>query len=149
MVVVQRAVLLQRRRLQGKSKLATLLGNDIYDRIADKTVIDFGCGDGDDAIELAQKGAERVIGIDICDEVLETARKKAAESEAGCKCAFVRSTEERADVLISLDSFEPFAEPARILQQMSSLLQPSGEVLASFGPTWFHPLGGHLFSVFP
>jgi hypothetical protein len=22
-------------------------------------------------------------------------------------------------------------------------------VLTSFGPTWYHPLGGHLFSVFP
>jgi hypothetical protein len=22
-------------------------------------------------------------------------------------------------------------------------------VFASFGPTWYHPLGGHLFSVFP
>ena len=32
---------------------------------------------------------------------------------------------------------------------MNTLLQPSGEVLVSFGPTWFHPLGGHLFSVFP
>ncbi len=22
-------------------------------------------------------------------------------------------------------------------------------LIASFGPTWYHPLGGHLFSVFP
>ena len=32
---------------------------------------------------------------------------------------------------------------------MSALLQPAGEVIVSFGPTWYHPLGGHLFSVFP
>lgn len=32
---------------------------------------------------------------------------------------------------------------------MSALLEPKGEVIASFGPTWYHPLGGHLFSVFP
>src|SRR5207244_8983444 len=32
---------------------------------------------------------------------------------------------------------------------MNTLLQPEGEVLVSFGPTWYHPLGGHLFSVFP
>jgi hypothetical protein len=32
---------------------------------------------------------------------------------------------------------------------MNRLLQPAGEVLVSFGPTWYHPLGGHLFSVFP
>ena len=134
---------------KGKSKLATLLGKDIYDRISGKTVIDFGCGDGDDAIELAQKGARRVIGIDIREEVLEIARKKAGGAGIGSKCIFARSTDERVDVVISLDSFEHFAEPAQVLQFMSSLLEPNGEVLASFGPTWFHPLGGHLFSVFP
>ena len=32
---------------------------------------------------------------------------------------------------------------------MDTLLKPSGEVLVSFGPTWYHPLGGHGFSVFP
>jgi len=32
---------------------------------------------------------------------------------------------------------------------MYNLLKPGGCVLASFGPTWYHPLGGHLFSVFP
>jgi len=24
-----------------------------------------------------------------------------------------------------------------------------GKVLAAFGPTWYHPLGGHIYSVFP
>ena len=32
---------------------------------------------------------------------------------------------------------------------MAEMLKPTGYVLASFGPTWYHPLGGHLFSVFP
>ena len=32
---------------------------------------------------------------------------------------------------------------------MSGLLKPGGEVIFSFGPTWYHPLGGHLLSVFP
>jgi hypothetical protein len=32
---------------------------------------------------------------------------------------------------------------------MASLLKPGGSLYASFGPTWYHPLGGHLFSVFP
>jgi hypothetical protein len=32
---------------------------------------------------------------------------------------------------------------------MSSLLRPGGELLVSFGPSWYHPLGGHIFSVFP
>ena len=50
---------------------------------------------------------------------------------------------------VSIDAFEHFANPAEILRMMNKLLQPMGEVLISFGPTWYHPLGGHLFSVFP
>jgi len=42
-----------------------------------------------------------------------------------------------------------FADPAGALRLMNMLLQPAGEMLVSFGPTWYHPLGGHLFSVFP
>ena len=58
-------------------------------------------------------------------------------------------TEEPADLIVSLDSFEHFADPGDILSTMDALLKPGGEVIASFGPTWYHPLGGHLFSVFP
>jgi hypothetical protein len=32
---------------------------------------------------------------------------------------------------------------------MYSLLEPGRRVFISFSPTWYHPLGGHLFSVFP
>jgi hypothetical protein len=32
---------------------------------------------------------------------------------------------------------------------MQARLNPGGEVAASFGPTWYHPLGAHLFGVFP
>ncbi|MDE0939908.1 MAG: hypothetical protein OSA43_08120, partial [Pirellulales bacterium] len=29
------------------------------------------------------------------------------------------------------------------------MLSPTGSVITAFGPTWYHPLGGHLVSVFP
>jgi hypothetical protein len=31
---------------------------------------------------------------------------------------------------------------------MYDLLRPGGQVVVSFGPPWFHPFGGHFFSVF-
>jgi SAM-dependent methyltransferase len=52
-------------------------------------------------------------------------------------------------VVVTLDAFEHFADPAAILETMHTLLKPGGRVVASFGPTWYHPLGGHLFSMFP
>jgi len=54
-----------------------------------------------------------------------------------------------AGLAISLDSFEHYEDPAGILQTMHRILKPGGVVLAAFGPPWFHPYGGHLFSVFP
>jgi SAM-dependent methyltransferase len=134
---------------QGKSKIAVQLGNDIFTRIAGKVVIDFGCGEGSDAIELAAKGAARVIGVDMREDVLEKAGQKATVAGVQDNCFFATSTNEQADVVVSMDAFEHFADPAEILSIMNSLLRPQGEVLVSFGPTWYHPLGGHLFSVFP
>lgn len=65
------------------------------------------------------------------------------------RCTFTSATDELADIIISLDAFEHFSDPAAVLEIMSTLLRPNGYVLASFGPTWLHPYGGHLFSVFP
>lgn len=134
---------------EGKSKLAILMGDEFFTRIAGKVIIDFGCGEGADVVEMARRGAKRVIGLDIREDVLQAARQRALSASVQNTCFFVSSTKEIADIVVSVDTFEHFADPAGILRIMSALLQPAGEVLVSFGPTWHHPLGGHLFSVFP
>jgi SAM-dependent methyltransferase len=134
---------------EGKSKLAVLMGDGFFSEIAGKVVIDFGCGEGDDAIEIAGRGAKRVVGIDIREDVLEEARRRALQAGVQNACSFVSAASELADVIVSVDAFEHFADPGGILRAMDALLQPAGEVFISFGPTWYHPLGGHLFSVFP
>jgi SAM-dependent methyltransferase len=134
---------------EGKSKLAVLFGSGIFDQLHGKVVVDFGCGEGNDAVEMARMGARRVIGLDIREDVLETARENAERAGVANVCSFATAANELADIIVSLDAFEHFSEPAKILQVMEDLLRPRGEVLISFGPTWYHPLGGHLFSVFP
>lgn len=134
---------------RGSSKLEVLLGREFLARLAGKTVIDFGCGAGLEAIEMVRAGAKRVIGIDIREEALEGARKRASEAGVQDACVFATATDERADIIISLDAFEHFDDPLGILKIMDGLLASAGEVLVSFGPTWLHPLGGHTFSVFP
>jgi 2-polyprenyl-3-methyl-5-hydroxy-6-metoxy-1,4-benzoquinol methylase len=137
------------RAYEGRSKLGVLFGHQFLDEISGKTIIDFGCGEGAEAVEMAQKGAKRVIGIDIREGALQIARKKAIATGVQDICLFASSTTELAEAIVSIDSFEHFANPAEILRTMNKLLQPAGEVLVSFGPTWYHPLGGHLFSVLP
>lgn len=77
------------------------------------------------------------------------ARELAQRCSVSDRCTFVTSAEELAEIIISKDAFEHFSDPAAILRHMSVLLKQGGFVLAVFGPTWLHPYGGHLFSVFP
>lgn len=131
------------------SKLETLAGPGVWHEIRDRVVIDFGCGHGFESVEMAQRGAARVIGLDIQVRLLDEARARADAAGVGERCTFAPRTDERADVIVAVDSFEHFDDPAAILETMRHLVKPDGSVLISFGPTWYHPYGGHTFSVFP
>jgi SAM-dependent methyltransferase len=117
--------------------------------ISGRAVIDFGCGEGDTSIEMAQRGAALVIGVDIRQSALAAARVRAACAGVQGQCVFSDVPHQQADIIISVDGFEHFDDPSEVLAIMRHSLRPGGRVLAAFGPTWFHPLGGHLFSIFP
>jgi SAM-dependent methyltransferase len=134
---------------RNRSKLEVLFGPQFWSVIRGKDIIDFGCGLGGEAIEMAQRGARRVIGIDNRQTVLDTATQSAKASGVGDRCQFVLATVEQADVVTSIDGFEHYDDPAQVLLLLRRMVRPSGRVLISFGPPWLHPLGGHLFSVFP
>jgi len=133
----------------GKSKLDVLCGHLLGD-LTGATVMDFGCGDGLEAIELAQRGARRVYGVDANLGCVEIARWHADRAGVSHLVEFsLEPPSVQVDLAVSLDSFEHFADPAAILRTLSGMLKPGGALVASFGPPWYHPLGGHLFSVFP
>jgi SAM-dependent methyltransferase len=132
-----------------RNKVETLLGPDVWDVIRGRTVIDFGCGDGEEAIEMAKRGAASVVGVDIREHALARARAAAKLAGVADRCTFTTAVTGRADVIVSIDAFEHFADPAAVLRVMRGMLSDGGSVLVSFGPPWLHPLGGHLFSVFP
>ncbi len=138
---------------RGLSKLRMLLGDAACNSLVGKTVVDFGCGAGSQAVEMAQLGARHVYGIDVQEHFLAMGRQSALEAGVQDRCSFLLSADVPpgldVDRVVSVDAFEHFADPASILSAMHELLAPGGTVEIAFGPTWFHPLGGHLFSVFP
>lgn len=139
------------------SKMEVLLGKDVWKDVKDKVVVDYGCGSGIEAVEMARHGAKRVIGFDTWDKALRQARMNAIKAGVTDICEFTGALHDQqsagnlpfADVIFSLDAFEHYNEPAVILKHMRTLLKPGGRVLICFGPPWMHPYGGHLFSIFP
>lgn len=134
---------------ENRSKLNLFFGQDFWDDITGKTVIDFGCGYGTEVIEMAKHGASRVIGIDIREKLLDVAAVHAAKEGVENRCTFTTEWKGKADTIVSVDAFEHFDDPGHILELMSRLLAPKGVVWAVFGPPWYHPYRGYLFSVFP
>jgi len=61
-----------------KEKIEILLGPGVWSELAGRTVIDFGCGEGEEAIKIAQRGAAHVMGIDIRERVLAIAEQRVA-----------------------------------------------------------------------
>jgi SAM-dependent methyltransferase len=128
---------------EGEGKIEALFGPDIWDQISGKVVLDFGCGMGMEAIEVARHGASHVIGLDIQESDLAQARARRAKAGVS-NCTFVSACDSKVDVILSIDSFEHFSNPDQILKEMARLLKPDGRVIVSFGPPWYHPRGGHL-----
>ena len=124
-------------------KLESLFGPSFWENIRGKTVIDFGSGHGNEALEIAAHGAKKVIGLETLDRWLAIARQNLLRS--GLKnCEFVKHTDATADVILSVDSFEHFDRPDEVLIEIARLLSPDGQVIVSFGPPWYHPRGGHM-----
>ncbi|MGH7412808.1 MAG: class I SAM-dependent methyltransferase [Candidatus Rokuibacteriota bacterium] len=134
---------------QTSSMLARHFGAPLFQAVRDRVVLDYGCGDGADAIALARHGAQRVIGLEIDPRPLDRARSRAGQAGVADRCTFTTHTTEMADVIVSSDTFEHVPDLGRTLRHMDQLLLPGGTVWASFGPPWYHPKGGHVFSMIP
>ena len=133
----------------GLNKASVLLGPTLARLVKGSVVVDFGCGEGNETVKLLELGASHAIGVDIQPRMLASARRNAISAGVEDRVTFTRLLDSPADIIVSLDGFEHFEDPESILSTMASMLATNGKVLISFGPTWYHPLGGHLFSVFP
>jgi hypothetical protein len=139
----------ERNAYEEKAKLRILSGDDGFGTVSGEAAPDFWCGEGVEAPELALNGAARVIGLDVVEEVLEIARRRAMAAGAEGICVFATSSGTGSNFILWVDAVEHFGDPAEISRLMDLLLARGGDVRTSFGSTWYHPLGGHLFSVFP
>ena len=79
---------------------------------------------------------------------MQLGREQGEKAGIAAKCEFVTSFASPVEAIVSLDSFEHFAEAGAVLQTMYSLLDPRGCAFAfvSFVPPGYHPFGRPTFS---
>lgn len=126
---------------------------DLPARIQGARVIDFGCGGGYQAVQMAERGAGFVVALDIEPERLKIATEAAASSPASDRLLVADRVPQgfRADVITSQNSFEHFLDADQILDQWKTMLAPDGQVLITFAPPWYSPWGAHMayFCILP
>ena len=112
-----------------------------------KIVLDYGSGLGFQAIAMALAGAKHVYALDSWDRALARATELVAQHSLADRVSVIASPDEvveRADVVLSQNSFEHFPDPGRELNAMASLLAPGGKLYICFGPPWYAPHGSHM-----
>jgi ubiquinone/menaquinone biosynthesis C-methylase UbiE len=110
--------------------------------LAERTVLDIGCGSGPYAVEAAKRGARRVVGIDLAEGMLDLARRRAAALGVAERCEFVQGAfpaeapQEMFDYAIVMGVMDYVAKPEEFL---SVLAQRVGRrAVLSFPSThWF------------
>ncbi|HMK38666.1 MAG TPA: class I SAM-dependent methyltransferase, partial [Bacteroidota bacterium] len=104
------------------------------------TFLDVGCGNGLYAIELARRGAARVTGIDIAENMLRLCRENAARAGLADRCEFIRTdllefgSSAHADVSIGIGLFDYITDPLPVLRKMCGVT--NDRVIVSFPRLW-------------
>jgi SAM-dependent methyltransferase len=118
------------------------------DEIKGRSLVDFACGLGYQAVALIENGANRVLGIDsngrVLDAARETVHSRALDKKIALKTALDPSDKGSFDIVLSQNGMEHFEEPERALDTMLAALKPGGKMLLTFGPPWLSPYGAHM-----
>ena len=112
-----------------------------------RTVLDYGCGPGWQAVAIRKQGeARRVVGVDVNARWLEQGR--ALSQSQGCQdtVSFTSSlgSRETFDVVLSLNAFEHFGDPSEQLRRMARAVNPGGRLIISFAEPWYSHSGSHM-----
>jgi len=104
--------------------------------LAEKRILDVGCGGGILSEGLAQRGAE-VTGIDLAEANLVTARQHAEENKLNINYQNIAVETLAAeqpgsfDIVTCLEMLEHVPDPASVVQACATLVKPGGHIFFS------------------
>lgn len=137
-----------------KSRFANTLDHifrkDMYERftftiqhcepIRGRTFLDVGCGNALYSLELARKGAAKVVGLDISEVMVGLCRKYSEDQNLADRCTFVQTDlldykpESSFDVSFGIGLFDYISNPLPVLKKMREV--STDKVIGSFPRFW-------------
>lgn len=113
-------------------------------------VLDLGCGHGAISIDLALKGAKRIVGVDLDNERIEFARENLKinypqfSGQVSFECAELKDLKENDfDIIISKATFEHIIGLDTFILDIKNKLRIGGILVTGFGPLYNSPWGDH------
>ncbi len=89
-----------------------------------RTFLDVGCGNALYSLELARKGAAKVVGIDIAEVMIGLCKKAADEENLSDRCTFIQTDlleynpDSKFDVSFGIGLFDYIKNPLPVLKKM-------------------------------
>lgn len=137
-----------------KSRLANALDRvfrkDMYERfvftiqncepIRNRTFLDVGCGNALYSLELARKGAAKVVGIDISEVMIGLCKQSSENENLSDRCTFIQTDlldynpESSFDVSFGIGLFDYISDPLPVLKKMREV--STDKAIMAFPRLW-------------
>jgi 2-polyprenyl-3-methyl-5-hydroxy-6-metoxy-1,4-benzoquinol methylase len=104
------------------------------------SVLDVGCGPGRYGVELARRGAERCVGVDVAAAMIELAKAQSGKTGVADRCEWAVSdwlswkSDEQFDAVVAMGYYDYLEQPLPHLEKM--IARARGRVFASFPKRW-------------
>ena len=114
--------------------------------IAGRTFLDVGCGTGRFAVEYAKRGAKRVVGIDIAQNMLDVCQQRAQAEGVSTQCEFAlgdllaHQPREKFDIVIGIGLFDYISDALPVLTKMRQVVTDRAIVTLPMLETWRAPV---------
>jgi 2-polyprenyl-3-methyl-5-hydroxy-6-metoxy-1,4-benzoquinol methylase len=109
--------------------------------VANRNFLDVGCGNGLYSLELARRGAAKVVGIDIAEVMIDLCKQSSVAQNLDDRCTFIqtdllayKNSDVKFDVSFGIGLFDYIREPLPVLRRMREL--SADKAIMSFPRLW-------------
>ena len=108
--------------------------------IKDRTFLDVGCGNGLYSLELARRGAAKVVGLDIAEVMIGLCKQSSEEQNLTDRCTFIQTDlldykpESTFDVSFGIGLFDYISDPLPVLKKMRQV--STDKAIMAFPRLW-------------